>query len=75
MLSAGHPFAEVAHDHVPEIKRWVVQEKHKKNSYDTWHGMRFNFNVYSTVKPLQLFSKGGGNKVYYASIGNIQSNI
>lgn len=31
--------SELAHDHVPELKTWVVVEKKKKNAYDTYHGM------------------------------------
>lgn len=34
----GHEIAEVVHDNVPVIKKWVVQELKIKNSFDSWHG-------------------------------------
>ena len=36
--SAYFEIAEVVHDNVPVIKKWVVQELKIKNSFDSWHG-------------------------------------
>ena len=39
---------EVAHDFVPKIKNWLLQQN-IQNSFDTWHGKMlifFEFNSY-----------------------------
>ena len=35
---SGLKVTEVAHDHQVQVKEYVTQELHLKNSSDTWHG-------------------------------------
>ena len=36
--TAGLNVTEVAHDYQPQVSRFVTNELHATNSYDTWHG-------------------------------------
>lgn len=50
----GLRVTEVAHDHQVQVKKFVVEELHLKNSSDTWHGqcvvyIAFYIHVYFFV--------------------------
>ncbi|KAL9976325.1 hypothetical protein ACROYT_G013615 [Oculina patagonica] len=47
----GHRVVEVAHDAVESIRKWLLEEKGIKNSFDSWHGNRTFGNI-----DLYLFS-------------------
>ena len=40
----GLAVVEVAHDFVPKIKNWLLQQN-IQNSFDTWHGKIININI------------------------------
>lgn len=42
----GLRVSEVAHDHQVQVKKYIIEELHLKNSSDTWHGM---YNMYNIV--------------------------
>jgi hypothetical protein len=38
VIQRGLQVSEVAHDHQVQVKKYVREELHLKNSSDTWHG-------------------------------------
>lgn len=49
-IMSGLNVSEVAHDHQVQVKKYVVEELHLKNSSDTWHGKSFFIPCCHTCK-------------------------
>ena len=69
-IIAGLKIVEVAHDNATSIKKYITEDLHLLNSYDTWHGEVIDFVVLlSIISVLYLGMKNVAKSMKKISCG------
>jgi hypothetical protein len=58
VIQRGLQVSEVAHDHQVQVKKYVREELHLKNSSDTWHGTKGAAKAMNKIAQGPLYKEG-----------------